>query len=295
MTEKIFILGVGAQKAGTTWLHRELSKCPSINMGDLKEYKCIRNSENNILNKFKRRKKDIQTIQKLTGSITKPTFNELLSMPKDQKQAWMTSDNSLYYRYFESLFENSPSTLATGDISPHYCGLTSKTLIRARKQLEKRGFKVKVIFLMRDPVERIWSQVRMIRQRRTIQSVCNFATEKEAILGCYAIDRMARNTRYEETIRNLENAFPTHNIHYEFYENLFQENSFKRLETFLGIQLTEPDFERRINESPKNLTLPEDIARKVALEYRNTYQAIEEKFGAQSLELWTNSKFIKHS
>ena len=72
MTEKIFILGVGAQKAGTTWLHRELSKCPLIDMGELKEYKCIRNPEKGIANKIKRRKKDIMTIKELTGTRQNP-------------------------------------------------------------------------------------------------------------------------------------------------------------------------------------------------------------------------------
>jgi hypothetical protein len=33
-----FVLGVGAQKAGTSWLHRQLTKSPFVNMGFTKEY-----------------------------------------------------------------------------------------------------------------------------------------------------------------------------------------------------------------------------------------------------------------
>ena len=36
--KKIFILGVGAQKAGTTWLHRQLIKSANFNFGHRKEY-----------------------------------------------------------------------------------------------------------------------------------------------------------------------------------------------------------------------------------------------------------------
>ena len=214
-------------------------------------------------------------------------------MPTELKQTLMTKDNSFYLRYFESLLHSSPSTLATGDISPHYCILTSETLIRTRKQLEKKGFKVKVIFLMRDPVERIWSQVRMIRQRQTVKSVCDFATEEDAILGCYAIDRMARNTRYEKTIYNLEVAFNKDEIFYEFYEKLFDANSFARLESFLGIHLAQPDFTSRINSSPKNIALPEEIYRKVALEYRDSYKAVQEKFGTKVVDFWPGYKYIE--
>lgn len=292
MTQKTFILGVGAQKAGTTWLHRELSKCPAIDMGELKEYKCIRNREKGLINKIRRHRKDIKAIKELTGTKRKPTFSDFLAMPKEHKQAWMIANNTFYYRYFDSIALNNSSTLATGDISPHYCVLTSQTLTQIRKQLERKGFNVKVIFLMRDPVERIWSQVRMIRQKQTVQSICNFPTEIDAILGCYSIGRMTRNTRYEDTIHNLETAFDSKDIHYEFYENFFKKSSYMRLETFLGIPLSLPDFKSRINESPKNLSLPEDVSRKVALEYRNTYQVIQEKFGNQALELWASNKFI---
>jgi hypothetical protein len=35
---KIFILGVGAQKGGTTWLHRQLNNNKNIDLGFRKEY-----------------------------------------------------------------------------------------------------------------------------------------------------------------------------------------------------------------------------------------------------------------
>ena len=37
-SEKVFILGVGCQKGGTTWLHKQLDKHPNVNMGFTKEY-----------------------------------------------------------------------------------------------------------------------------------------------------------------------------------------------------------------------------------------------------------------
>ena len=36
--KKTFILGVGAQKAGTTWLHRQFKKNATFNLGHRKEY-----------------------------------------------------------------------------------------------------------------------------------------------------------------------------------------------------------------------------------------------------------------
>lgn len=36
--KKIFILGIGAQKAGTTWLYQYIKNSPKANLGQLKEY-----------------------------------------------------------------------------------------------------------------------------------------------------------------------------------------------------------------------------------------------------------------
>ncbi|WP_395660452.1 hypothetical protein [Aestuariivirga sp.] len=38
MTARTFILGVGAQKAGTTWLFHRLAGAPNASMGLVKEY-----------------------------------------------------------------------------------------------------------------------------------------------------------------------------------------------------------------------------------------------------------------
>ena len=45
----------------------------------------------------------------------------------------------------------------TGDISPGYSILKAVHLGNIRKFLENAGFAVKVIFIMRDPIERNWS------------------------------------------------------------------------------------------------------------------------------------------
>ncbi len=37
-TDGIFLLGVGAQKAGTSWLHQQLHSRPDANFGFCKEY-----------------------------------------------------------------------------------------------------------------------------------------------------------------------------------------------------------------------------------------------------------------
>jgi len=114
--------------------------------------------------------------------------------------------------------------------------------------LESRNFHVKVIFLMRDPLERIWSIVRM---RRRVAKNTNSTPEEQEILEKFKTPNFELRTRYDRTITELEKVFDTDNIYYNFYEKLFTYNSYSKLENFLKIKLATPDFSTKVNESPK--------------------------------------------
>ena len=293
MSHKVFILGLGAQKAGTTWLHHELTQSPETNMGELKEYKALRNPEKNISKQIKRWRKDKKTLVQTLGINQNPSIAEFSELSKEQKQILMMVKNKYYFQYFKSLVTGSDNIKATGDISPHYCVLNKNKLRHTKRELEKIGFQVKVVYLMRDPVERIWSQLRMIRRKQTNRLVCSYATEAESLEALFAMERFARNTHYEITINNIEKSFDPKDIFYDFYENLFQESTLSRLSQFLGIAFSEPDFQAKINASPKNERLSLELNKKIALEYKETYVKMIEKFGPSLYDLWPNAKFAQ--
>ena len=64
----------------------------------------------------------------------------------------MQNISGFYEYYFNSITSNRLDI--TGDITPAYCGLSRDKLALVKAKMECAGFKVKVIFLMRDPVER---------------------------------------------------------------------------------------------------------------------------------------------
>lgn len=292
MNSKIFILGLGAQKSGTTWLHQQLTHSPDTNMGELKEYKALRNQETTIIKQIKSWRKDNKKLFKALGKNTNPSFSEFLQLTSSQKQILMTIKNKYYFQYFQSIAEESDTIKATGDISPHYSVLNQRTLRRAKKKLEKYGFDVKLIYLMRDPVERVWSQLRMIRRKQTNRLICNHATEAESLEAYFAIDRFARNTRYEKTVTVIEKVFDPADIFYDFYENLFNESTLSRLSQFLQITLSDPAFKTKINASPKNEELSLELREKIANEYKDTYTKMIKKFGHPLYDFWPNARLI---
>ena len=116
----MFVLGVGAQKAGTTWLHRYVS--PG---GPMKEFHVW-----NVLE---------------GPPESHPPGGFRLDDPLRQR---MLADPDCYFDHFAR---------GGADITPAYAALPVDTFRRIRDGFEKRGVEVRPVFLMRDPAERLWS------------------------------------------------------------------------------------------------------------------------------------------
>ena len=92
------------------------------------------------------------------------------------------SDQKYYYDYFDDLWNSSPKITTVGDITPSYSGLDSKTLNSIKENLQARGFTIKLLFLMRDPLERIWSACRMTARNNKNKTI---VSDNEMVLKRY--------------------------------------------------------------------------------------------------------------
>ena len=130
-------LCVGAQKAGTTWLYRQLEPHPDFWMPPVKELHYLDN-----LNRTRRfgppRSKDGCDV----------CFLE--SMKNLRAQSYIDLQN------YGELFRHK-GALLSGDISPSYSTLSDEVIERVINYFSN----MKVIFLARDPVDRAWSQLSM--------------------------------------------------------------------------------------------------------------------------------------
>src|SRR5262245_49361964 len=197
-------------KAGTTWLHDYLAASSQCQPGLRKEYHVFDSLDlakepyllSRVVTKARASLDDVAEARP-----TDPTF---------LVQAAMIADEQLYFDYFTALFARSPSTRLTLDITPGYALLSASRLAGIRVSFEQRGVRAVAAYLLRDPVERIWSQVRMQKRRRP---ETNPGTAEELVAERYAEPSYAGRTRYETTIRNLDQAFGEATF-YGFYEEL---------------------------------------------------------------------------
>lgn len=282
MQNKTFLLGVGCQKGGTTWLSHYLRNHPNTDMGIRKEYHVFDAKHLPSCRRFV----DAETA---CGRRMLEWFWEVKADPGQSTVLDFYADVEAYYDYFEFLAGRTSSVRVVGDITPSYAGLPAEVFSAIRKALEARGFSVRVVFLMRDPVERIWSAARM----KLLTGGSTVPSDAERVRSLFRTHDYVLRTRYDETIRNLEAAFSPEQLHFAFYETFFTGKQVQLLTDSLNLPFVEPDTVVRVNESPKKGNLPEDIQRLVAEFYRPVYEFCAAKFGDDIIaRLWPSYRFV---
>lgn len=178
-----FVLNLGAQKSGTSWLHGTLKKHQNCELGLLKEYHIW----------------DQWVPQEILGY----DFNSAASWIDDAQQMLrqkMLQDEEYYFNYFKNLI--SPAVRVTGDFTPNYSLLDKEKLQHLSWKLMDVGFDVVVVFLMRDPVDRCWSAFRS--HYRDLDRELPTEELIEKFRAFYTSPQTVARTRYDEIIPKLQ-------------------------------------------------------------------------------------------
>lgn len=277
MTKPIFLLGVGAQKAGTTWLHEYLASLPEVDLGFMKEYHVF--DQNYVRDTTPGRKKKFENyLDSFFGS-------DLLSIRHKFRR-----NHKHYFSYFRKLVDSPDQVFITGDITPSYAALPVKVLQYIKSSLEKNGFRVRVVFLMRDPVARCISANRMYSSPRLLDSPGDAALEAELLAKKYQQTRFQIRTRYDNTIGNLEQVFNPDELYLGFYEELFSDNAIAEICSFLELPFRPGNYEQVVHGSLVKSELPEPVKSQVRSYYSEVYDFVLNRFGQDRVKkLWKMS------
>jgi len=260
----LFVLGVGAQKAGTSFLYKLLQSADQVRLSELKE-----------MHVFDRAFLPAAVVQEWSRMPRLSMFRQAL---RQEATAWrrslpnparMAGNFEKYVMYFRRLSEG---VAATGEITPSYAMLEADHFRQIRDLLSPH-FDMRIIFFMRDPIDRMFSQMKMHQTLGTIPSA------EIAFARDFSRPFVERRTRYENTIRALEGAFPKEQIHYGLYESFFLEKNTGALKEFLGLEIPDTKFGTRVNASYEGrIANTDDIAR-VRSYFDETYRFCAARFG----------------
>jgi len=278
-----FVLGVGCQKGGTSWLHDYLAGSPQCDPGFRKEYHVFDGLD--LTSEAWMRQRVVARAAKAVEALGRGAPANVDAL----RQAAFYADPETYFDYFTALLARDGVTL-TGDITPSYALLTVDRLAAIREGFSRRGVRTVPVFVMRDPVERIWSMVRMNQQRRPEEFP---GATADWVSRLYAREDHESRTRYDLTIAALDAAYPREDTWFGFYETLFDERVLADLCGHLGIEAHAPDLGQVVNASPKSAPLPDALVAEVAGHYRGVYDTVAARFPAVDLGvLWPSSRFL---
>jgi hypothetical protein len=210
-----YFLGVGAQKAGTTWLHDQLARHPQVAVPEDKELHFF-----DTLYPSRGGKSRAAT---MASAALRALDDGDLTKARRRLQAIERAFNG-QRAYLDRLdAARTDETLVAGELTPAYSILTRTAYQEIRTLLNQP----RIIFVMRDPIDRLWSGVRF--SQRPVERHEELFNQLRFLRGGEA-DR----ADYPATVRLLDEVFGDR-VHYCFYERLFSEESLRGIARFLGV------------------------------------------------------------
>lgn len=281
-----FLFGVGCEKGGSTWLHNYLAELPDTQMSEPKELHIFNSrylpkehagSFRFRLKQFLNATQNVSMHKALSEGIGKDFIRTM----------HMYYDTDVYVDYFRGCAKDEGINLV-GEITPLYSILSQDHFAEIHDLLTPH-FNVKLVFYMRDPIERIYSLLKM-KHRNAVQSGEKLSvTAEHLFLRYFASDACKAPTLYDKIIKNIEAVFGRDAIYYGFYEQLFDDIEVGRLCNFLGVEYQQPDFGKRLNASRSIGELSAEAIDKARVFYDETYKFCAKRFGEDTIkQVWAN-------
>lgn len=282
----IDFIGIGAQKAGTTWLWRMFRQLSEFTLPPIKE-----------LHYFNRDRKYIYSNKLSEPRLTKrlTDINWIKHVIKDSTLRIKGADADklkwLYHWYFStyndewylSLFKQFKGI--TGEITPDYAVLDDVDIRKMRDLIPN----VKIIYMLRNPVERAWSHYRFAVGKGNLKVPDDGPSKSKVMHDFFNSGAQDLRSDYMRTITNYKRYFPASQILICFYDAVQEtpEVLLNDIVHFLGGDSSRIAYEC----SPKDVTnvsmkmeMPEDIQRLLNDKYSVMIKELTQMVGSYSIK-----------
>lgn len=265
--ERTFVLGLGNQKCGTTWLHKYLRKSNKFGGGFIKEFHIW----------------DRRDIPLFSDKKSRLSLGTLIS-PRRYQRYRMENSDDYYFSYFDKLM--SGEKVISADITPSYSGLKAHRLEYIKNKFLEKEIDTKVIILVREPLSRIKSAVRFNLDRGNYSEgiELNETDFERALIQYYHTEHCLIRTKYENIISEAESVFKSDSIYIGFFENMFEKSEVERLSKFLQVE-PKLDFAKVKVNKTRNAVSDTYADLKIKTYYADTYEYFYNKYPISS-ELW---------
>ena len=265
----IDFLGIGAQKAGTTWLTENLRSHPQIWIPQVaKEVHYF-----DVLHLDKGREHKLKQLNKRCAKmLDKMQKSGLTNVKKEHYlQRVVDPDFAFTDDWYAHIFSVAPAGKVCGEYTPLYCAINSDGINHVKRLMPE----VKLIYIIRDPVQRSLSSLRMALERGSMRS-------QEDILSDHIFQ--ARGD-YAGNIPAWEKVFSVDQILYLPFGRIKTDPLaiLREVEVFLGLTPLEnyPLIKEQIHRSAKKgeVNIEPESINLISSLTASQYPFLEKRFG----------------
>lgn len=282
MRPKVDFLGIGAQKSATTWLDENLRKHPDIWMPPIKELHYFdrlpesgsgeKIRKRSFINTYKKKLKKRENRKPIFKRALETIFKEPSTIYWLYKYFYKNPGDSWYL----DLFKPGKNRIK-GEITPEYSILNDEKIKHIKNVLPD----AKIIFLIRNPIDRCWSQFRFEFKKNPLE--CKNYND---IIKNF-IERHDQKLRgnYIEIINKWLNHYSDENFFIGYFDDVQKnpEKIYRDITKFLGAtrDYLPADLRKKVlvsNEYP----IPAEIKYHLAKKYRPQLEELSRMLGGHT-------------
>ncbi|WP_143741902.1 sulfotransferase domain-containing protein [Thiorhodovibrio frisius] len=250
-------LCIGAQKAGTSWLYKQLKQHPEIWMPPVKELHYF----DHLFCKGNRSWTTGHIRRAVFGSLKwhvnhgiEPDFDYIRYL------SGLASGEMFTEQWYRTAFDRPGAKgKVIGDITPEYCTLPLDGVHYVKQLL---GDNVRIIYIIRDPYERALSQLRMNVERRGIGE----SSSIDEWLAAADFDAIENRGNYAEYIPRWKSVFASGQVKIMPFDLIKADpcHFLRELERFLELEIShEYDSAKEPVHQTKKYKIPSVISEKI--------------------------------
>jgi hypothetical protein len=205
-------LCIGAQKAGTTWLHENLIQHPGVWLPPVKELHVLDHAPPPLFKRLFGK----ASHHRLAREHLREVVVGCKAEAGARSLAWHIAFGKRDRAWYNKLFIYADGR-AAGEICPGYARLDEPVIA----DLAARYPHLKIIYLLRDPVDRAWSSVAMHFRKGGAGLVTG--QDSKSIMAQLRKPKSFAHCTYRRNIEAWSRHFPQEQMYFGFFERIRRE------------------------------------------------------------------------
>jgi hypothetical protein len=270
-------LCIGAQRAGTSWLWANLRQHPDLWLPPIKELHYFDRPDDGLWERLTHPRRAYRTARRelIRGALGLRWLRGDAGVLRWHTRYLLGRRSDEWYR---SLFAPAAGR-TTGEITPRYSVLPDAAVAHAARVLPD----ARIVYLIRDPVQRAWSNLKMGADRYGPTESWSDEDLRERVLRRSGVLAMGR---YLENLGRWERHFPPERVLVGFFDEI------RGAPADLLRRHLPGDLRASVNPGPPE-PIPEELRRVLAEIYHDELKALHQRFDNRYTEAWLEAAGAK--